>query len=272
MHLHAVLEGGEPALVVDDRFPPYFFVRAADRDALQGVAPAARVTESTLLTFAGEPVLRVEVDLPGDVPPLRARLAEAGVECFEADVRFAYRYLIDHRIRGAFSIDGPFERRPGVGRVYRNPRLEPADFVPRLRVLSFDIETSLDGRALYSLAAAGQGGDRVWLVRAGETGPLSGLPEHATGALVPNERACVEGFLDHLRRSDPDVLTGWNIGDFDVPVLQRVARRTHLRLALGRTEEEAEVRRDLGFTRDPRVILSGRQVLDGLALLRSAFV
>ena len=32
------------------------------------------------------------------------------------------------------------------------------------------------------------------------------------------------------------------------------------------------MRRDLGFTRDPRVILSGRQVLDGLALLRSAFV
>src|SRR4029434_1582341 len=62
------------------------------------------------------------------------------------------------------------------------------------------------------------------------------------------------------------------MGDFAIPVLQRVARRARLRLALGRTDEEAEVRRDLGFTRDPRVILSGRQVLDGLALLRSAFV
>jgi DNA polymerase II len=272
VHLHAVLEDGEPALVVDDRFPPYFFVRTADRDALRQVAPAARVAETTLLTFAAEPVLRVEVGLPGDVPPLRTRLAAAGVECFEADVRFAYRFLIDQEIRGAFTIDGPFERRPGVGRVYRNPRLAPTDFVPRLRVLSFDIETSLDGRSLYSIAAAGHGGDRVWLVRGGAVGPLSGLPDGATGVLVPNERACLEGFLNHLRAADPDVLTGWNIGDFDVPVLQRVARRTHARLALGRTEEEAEVRRDLGFTRDPRVILSGRQVLDGLALLRSAFV
>jgi DNA polymerase-2 len=272
VHLHAVLEGGEAALVVDDRLPPYFFVRAADRDALQRVAPGARVAETPLHTFADEPVLRVEVDLPGDVPPLRARLAESGVECFEADVRFAYRFLIDRRIRGAFSIDGPFERRPGVGRVYRNPRLEPAGFVPRLRVLSFDIETSLDGRFLYSIAAAGHGGDRVWLVRPGESGPLTGLPEAAGGTLVPSERACIEAFLAHLRTADPDVLTGWNVGDFDVPVLQRVARRAHLRLALGRTDEDAEVRRDLGFTRDPRVILSGRQVLDGLALLRSAFV
>ncbi|MGH7358709.1 MAG: DNA polymerase domain-containing protein, partial [Candidatus Rokuibacteriota bacterium] len=272
VHLHAVLETGEPALLVDDRSPPYFFVRAADGDALRRAAPAAHVTESPLLTFGGEPVLRVEVGLPGDVPPLRARLAEAGVECFEADVRFAYRYLIDRRIRGAFTVDGPFERRPGVGRVYRNAHVEPADFVPRLRVLSFDIETSLDGRALYSIAVAGHGGDRVWLVRAGADGPLDGLPDGATAALVPDERACLAAFLAHLRLADADVLTGWNVCDFDVPVLQRVARRTGLRLALGRTDDEAEVRRDLGFTRDPRVILSGRQVLDGLALLRSAFV
>jgi DNA polymerase II len=267
-----VLESGEAALVVDDRFPPYFFVRAADRDALRRVAPVVRLAETTLLTFAGEPTLRVEVDVPGDVPPLRARLAEAGVECFEADVRFAYRFLIDQGIRGAFRVDGPFERRPGVGRVYRNPRLEPADFVPKLRVLSFDIETSLDGRSLYSIAAAGHGGEKVWMVRAGESGPLPGVAGGANGRLVPSERACIEAFLGHLRAADPDVLTGWNIGDFDVPVLQRVARRSQLRLTLGRTDEDAEVRRDLGFTRDPRVILSGRQVLDGLALLRSAFV
>ena len=272
VHLHAVLETGEAALVVDDRFRPYFFVRAAERDALHRVAPDRRVSEAALLTFAGEPVLRVEVDLPGDVPPLRARLGEAGVECFEADVRFAYRYLIDHGIRGAFLVDGPFERRPGVGRVYRNPRLEPAVFEPRLRILSLDIETSLDGRFLYSIAAAGHGGDHVWVVRSGESGPLAGLPETATALRVPSERACLQAFLGHLRATDPDVLTGWNIGDFDVTVLQRVARRAQIRLALGRTEEEAEVRRDLGFTRDPRVILSGRQVLDGLALLRSAFV
>jgi DNA polymerase-2 len=272
VHLHAVLETGEPALVVDDRFRPYFFVRSSDRDALAKAAPGGRVAETALQTFGGEPVLRVEVDLPGDVPPLRGRLAAAGVESFEADVRFAYRYLIDRRIRAAFSVEGDFERRPGIGRVYRNPRLEPVDFVPRLRVLSFDVETSLDGRSLYSIAAAGHGGSHVWMIRPGVDGPLPGLDGGATARLVANERACVATFLAHLRAADPDVLTGWNIGDFDIPVLQRVARRSGLRLALGRTDEEAEVRRDVGFTRDPRVILSGRQVLDGLALLRSAFV
>ena len=275
VHLHAVLECGEPALVVDDRFSPYFFVSSIAADEVRRLEPSARVAATVLVTFAGEPVWRVEVDRPGDVPPLRSRLHAAGVECFEADVRFAYRYLIDHGIRGSFVADGPWERRPGVGRVYRNPGLAPNDFVPRLRILAFDVETSPDGRRLYSIAAAGTGGDRVLLVvpdldaLSATTRALADLP-HVK--VVPDERAALAGFLAHLRAADPDVLTGWNVGDFDVPVLLRVGRRTGLRVALGRTDDEAEVRRDPGFTRDPRVILAGRQVLDGLALVRSAFI
>ena len=130
-----------------------------------------------------------------------------------------------------------------------------------------------DGRRLYSIAAAGAGGDRVLLVvpdpsaLSATTRALADLP-HVKA--VPDERAALAGFLAHLRAADPDVLTGWNVGDFDVPVLLRVGRRTGPRVALGRTDDEAEVRRDPGFTRDPRVILAGRQVLDGLVLIAYA--
>jgi DNA polymerase-2 len=263
VHLHAVLESGEPALVVDDRLAPYFFVRATDAAGVGRLAPDSRVVPTPLRTFGGEPVARVEVRVPGDVPPLRARLAEAGIECFEADVRFAYRALIDRGVRGAFTVRGPFARHPRLGRVYRNPELAPGDFAPRLRVLSLDVETSLDGRRLYSIAAAGTGGDRVFLVGAAAVPGVVGAPD---------ERACLQAFLAHLRAADPDVLTGWNVCDFDVPVLLRAAQRAGLTLALGRTDEPADVRRDPSFTREGRVVLSGRVVLDGLALLRSAFV
>ncbi|HQK88737.1 MAG TPA: hypothetical protein PLU25_14030, partial [Acidobacteriota bacterium] len=43
------------------------------------LSPAGRVT------MAGEPACLVEVPLPADVPPLRARLEAAGVATFEAD-------------------------------------------------------------------------------------------------------------------------------------------------------------------------------------------
>jgi len=67
VHLHTVLEGGEPALVVDDRFVPYFFVRGTDVDTVRRLAPGTRVVETALRAFAGERVARIEVRLPGDV-------------------------------------------------------------------------------------------------------------------------------------------------------------------------------------------------------------
>src|SRR5712692_8473871 len=96
---------------------------AAEEAAVRRLAPGARVVASGLRALGGDPVVRVEVTLPGDVPGVRNRLGEAGVDCLEADLRFAYRYLIDRGIRGAFAVEGEFRRRQDVGRVYRNPEL-----------------------------------------------------------------------------------------------------------------------------------------------------
>jgi DNA polymerase-2 len=259
VHLHAALECGEPALLVDDRFRPYFFVPASEADAVRGAVgrPVA------LRTFDDRPVVRVEAEAPGDLPLMRQRLTAAGVPCFEADVRFAYRYLIDRGVQGSFTVDGPFERRAGTGRVYRNPDLGPGDWVPALRVLSFDIETSPDGRRLYSIGCAGTGGERVLLV---SERPVEGA------VVFPDEATLLAAFLRHVAASDPDVLTGWNVADFDLPVLRQAARRAGLRLTLGRDAEEIDFQRDRGFTRESRVLVNGRVVLDALALVRSSYL
>src|SRR5262249_56742179 len=75
VHLHAVLSDGTPALITDDRMRPYFFVRDADAAAVTG----ATVVPTTLRTFAGEPVVRVEAGVPGDGPGLRPRPGARGV-------------------------------------------------------------------------------------------------------------------------------------------------------------------------------------------------
>jgi len=259
VHLYAVLESGEPALVVDDRASPHFFVAA--RDA--GRVRAASVTPTALRTFADEPVARVDVTLPGDVPPLRRRLADAGIVCYEADLRFAYRWLIDHDVRGAFAVEGPFEQRPGVGRVYRNPTVAPAAWTPALRVLSFDIETSANAGRLYSIAAAGAGGEQVWIVH----------PRPVAGAeAVPDERTLLERFLAHVRTADPDLITGWNVCDFDLAVVLAACQRAGLRCTLGRNDDVLELQRDQNYTRESRALLAGRVVLDGLALVRGAWL
>lgn len=263
IHLHGVLESGEPCLIADDRVRPFFFVRAADRGRVESLAPSATLEETDRRTFSGEPVVRVTTALPSEVPPLRQRLEAAGARCFEADVRFAYRYLIDRGLRGSFLVDGHRERHGTTGWVYRNPRLQPCQWVPRLKVLSIDIETSPAADRIYALALHTADFRRVLLV--------SDRPvDHAES--LPSERALIRRFLGYLGALDPDVITGWNVVDFDLAVLARIARQHGVRFCIGRTEDEFEHRREASFAFESRAVVYGRLVLDGIALMRGAFL
>jgi len=263
VHLYGRLENGEPCLLIDDRARPHFYVRAGAADTVRRHAPGVSVEPTDLAAFSGEPVARVDVAVPGDVPPLRTRLEAAGVDCLEADVRFAYRYLIDRGVRGAFTVRGPHERRDRVGRVYRNPDLEPATWVPPLRMLSIDIETDRRASTLYSIALYAPPIERVLIVSERSVAGAESLP---------TEKTCLNRFLAWVEEIDPDVITGWSVVDFDLAVLQRLCHKHGLRCALGRSASELDIRREGTMGRDSRAAMDGRVVLDGLALLRGAFI
>ncbi len=263
IHLYGVLESGQSFLAVDDRVRPYFFVRASDADTVAESESEVELEETDLVSFAGDAVVRVTVELPGDVPPLRDRLDRLGVPYYEADVRFAYRHLIDNGIRSALAISGSWVEEEPFGRVYKNPTLKPARWKHDLRVLSIDIETDPQAETIFSVALHGCGVETVLIV---------GDRSLQSAQELPSEKALIERFLELVREIDPDVLTGWNVIDFDLRVLLKIAHRHGLRLTIGRAKEEIEVRRDANFTRDVRATLAGRVVLDGLSLLRGAFI
>ena len=82
-----------------------------------------------LRTLHGARVCRVELAHPREAPPLRERLHRAGLPTYEADVRFAYRPLIDRGIRSAVRIHGaPAPLSGGFSRtvLFHEPRLQPA--------------------------------------------------------------------------------------------------------------------------------------------------
>ncbi len=140
VHLYGRLEHGGSFLVRDDRQRPHFYIRATDaeRACALGVQRPERADQHT---FDGAQVCQVEVEAPSDVPPLRDRLHDAGIETFEADVRFAARYLIERAIKGGCEIQGHAVTGPGpLECVFDNPTLLPADVTIEPRVLSFDIE------------------------------------------------------------------------------------------------------------------------------------
>jgi DNA polymerase-2 len=113
----------------------------------------------------GEPAARIDMELPGDVPAMRDALHGADVDTFEADVRFAVRYLIDRRIKASCVINGDAHPGDGVTWIFTNPDVQPADDVAiEPRVLSFDIETDARGQRLLAISMYGLGLDEVLIV------------------------------------------------------------------------------------------------------------
>jgi DNA polymerase-2 len=271
IHVHGRLESGGTFLIRDDRQRASFYIRAADA-ARARVARAPEIQTTDKRTFSGEAVGRIEVEGPPDVPAIRDRLHAAGVDTFEADVRFAVRYLIERGVKGGCEIEGNARPGDGVTWVFDNPTLRPADVKIEPRVLSFDIET--DGRSdkllaisLYAYDAAGEVCiDEVLIVDGSERE----MPEKAIRC--SNEYAALEAFCERIRGFDPDVITGWNIIDFDLTVLQKIAMRVKHPFVLGREPGALRVRKAEGYFGSGQATIPGRLVLDGIDLLRGAFV
>lgn len=268
VHVYGRLEDGSTFLVRDDRQRPHFYIRAADARR----ARALRMPQPVQVdkrTFDGSPVCRIEAQVPGDVPALRDRLHEAGIETFEADVRFAVRYLIERGIKGACEIAAPLETpgHAGVDRVFDNPELRPATLLHIApRVLAFDIETDPKAERLLAISLYGPDCDEVLIVDS------SGRPMPERATRCADEHAALEMFCERVRRLDPDVLTGWNTVDFDLTVLQRIAARVGHPLELGRDAGALRVRKPEGYFGSGQASVPGRLVLDGIDLLRGAFV
>ncbi len=263
--LYGTLEGGGSFLVRDRRHVPGFYVRLVDAGRARDLG-ARPLDPSPMTTLAGEPVARIDVAVPGDTPSLRTRLVEAGIPCYEADIRFAMGFLMDRGIRGAIRIRGDSKPGHGIDHVFEDPILEPAEFAPALSVLSFDIETDPKASELLAVSLDGCGASEVML-RCDE-----GLecPEGAIG--FPDERSLIRAFAKRVRELDPDVLTGWNIVDFDLPVLKGVARRLGVPFEIGRGAGEVRILTPRSSREATRASVPGRSVLDGLMLVRGAFV
>ena len=132
---------------------------------------------------------------------------------------------------------------------------------PELRILSIDIETPADAGAIWSAALVGCGVEEVHLVAKTRVG----------GAVVhPHEKGLVAALVDRVRALDPDVITGWNVVDFDLRVLAARCRATGVPASLGRLPGATRFESDPGFTRQGRADIPGRVVLDGIGVVRDA--
>jgi DNA polymerase-2 len=258
----------------------------------QRSAAAWRVAETKLKNFSHEQVLALYVRTTNAMGEIRRKLIAAGVELSEADVHAPDRFLMERFITGSLAFEseaGPSaaekstHTQSSLSATFFDPRIKSAEFRPTLSALSFDIETDRKAEQLYSIAAYSTHSSKVFMLgdaqwrekltaRADVNAPL--LIE-----VLPNERAVISAFLDHVAEVDPDVLIGWNVVNFDLRCLQRICDRLKMKLTLGRCVggepqavlwREARERGSAKKTERYYATIPGRCALDGIELMRSA--
>lgn len=248
----------------DGRVDYGFWIDAAE--APRARALGVTTTPSPMRSLRRRALARVEATRRGARDDLRRRLEAAGIACHEADLRPADRYRIERGLRSALTIVGAGRPARGVDVGFDDPEVTPARWSPTLRVLSLDIETDPRARRLLSVALHGCGAEEVLLFTP------EGFSAVAGAVCLASEADLLRHLETRIRELDPDVLTGWNVVGFDLRVLASVARRCRLRLCLGRDGAALAVRRARSPRRPWVADLAGRLVLDGVDLVRGAFL
>jgi DNA polymerase II len=271
IHLVGRLAGGETFAIIERRRRPFFYVRQGDEEGTRARAAGAELVSTEKTTMDGTPVLLVETPATAAAQRLRDALHAAGIRTYEADMKLSAQYLMDRRIHGGVSIEGRW--RPGrrVNRIYEDPETGPAEVDPRLTVLSLDIETDARADRVYAVAL-------VFLDPAADTTTgevfLNGQgPSDAR--CFPSEEVMLAALRARIVELDPDIITGWNVVDFDFRVLAKRFAACGVPFDIGRSDSAASFldRSDpdtpARWTRS-KAIVPGRQVLDGMWLVRMA--
>ncbi len=188
------------------------------------------------------------------------RLAAAGISVVATDRAKAADALSALGISGPVVIDG--EGKPGrrVDVIFENPRLRPSDARVPLRWVAIDIETDRAGAVVAVSIVGGPMAAEVLFL-----GPALNATDVTSFA---SEAGLLTAFAERLRARDPDVVTGWNVVDFDLSVLAGRFAHHGLSMDLGRTPGAISSR-----TRDDgrRVVgIAGRAVIDAMRLVRAS--
>jgi DNA polymerase, archaea type len=228
-------------------FRPYFVLADPEAESREKLRADAQVKDlQEIATWLGgkvHPALKVTLTNPWTVPEYRERYRRSGDEpnVLACDIPFVHRFLYDKGLGLTVRFEGEDEPPeivalyPSALKVVRVVTTEGRDiapaepFRPALTVLSFDIENAIRERTIFTICGVvHHGGAPVRTFR------IANVPE----------RRMLEEFARIIEESNPDVITGYNIGGYDIPLLLERAEAVGMpNLPLGRDRGPA---RDAG--------------------------
>ncbi|MBU1198634.1 MAG: hypothetical protein KKF46_04345 [Nanoarchaeota archaeon] len=262
VYLFGRLQNGESFLTINE-FRPYFFIKQSDLNTALEIEKFD-YKETKYKTFDEEPVVKIIMHVPPQIKPLRNKLLEQNISCYEADIRFEYRFMYDHRFQGSLEIEGNYAKGEEIDRVYLDPELKPADYTPKnLKVLSIDIETDITHKQIYAVSLYTDDFKKVIIISDKKL---------KKAISVADEKELIFKFQELLLKVNPDIITGWNLIDFDLKFLENKFSKYNIPFLLGRGNMKCSLRIFNSFFQDSRADFPGRMILDGIQVLKNNFI
>ena len=294
------LADGKTFAIVETGEHAGFYLRTSDREraekSIHTIHPHFETCEKK--TMDGEACFKVSLDTVYRLNKALEILVAHSIRTYEADIRFEDQFRISRRIHGSVRISGNLQPGRHVDCVFVNPDLAPGSWQPRLSVLSFDIETAANKNGLSedgSIAAGSIYEGTIIAIGLSYWDPLHETTVNEVfflGSEIGNpeihcfddERSLLQAFTRRVADLDPDIITGWNVIDFDFRVLATRLQKGSLPLIPGRTSEPGVFLRGTAgrgtamhgtasrgpAPRSDTVIIRGRQIIDAARLVRAA--
>ncbi|MBS3159719.1 hypothetical protein J4436_02940 [Candidatus Woesearchaeota archaeon] len=228
--LYGRLENGESFVTINS-FKPFFYIKENDLENAKKIS-SFEFKRCSLTNFQKEKVVKIILDIPTDVPNLRKQFSEENIETYEADIRFPYRFMMEKGIKGCLEIEGDYKEEEYVNRVYREPELKSCNnYDIKLRILSMDIEVGNNGQ-IYCIS----------LVYDDKKLSLVYNKKIKNSIFCENEEDLIEKFKDYILEIDPDIITGWNVIDFDFDFLKGKFIEHKIDFKLGRDNSKSKIK------------------------------
>tara|TARA_Y100000310_G_scaffold345546_1_gene466333 strand:+ start:5246 stop:7585 length:2340 start_codon:yes stop_codon:yes gene_type:complete len=263
VQLFGKLENGQ-SFVVIDYIKPHFYIKQSDLKKVEKYLSKYKTQSTKLTNFQGEKVIKIIAKTQQELSKLN-RAIRKKIDTYEADIKPQQRFLMERDILTDIEIptQESYESSEKVDRIYNSPKISPAkDFSPKLKIASIDIESSSQGD-LYCIGLYTESFKKVFMVTSQKLNNVISCK---------SEEDCLEKFKSELIKQDPDIITGWNVIDFDLSLLKDLFMKNKIPFDIGRSNVMPRFRLETNFFRSSSVNVSGRQVLDALNFIRDPFI
>ncbi len=239
---------GKVHTLLDTAFYPYFYIAPFNKQmepetiksmdiVIDGEKHEVNSVEKATRNLKGTdtPVLRVCAKTTRSVPKISEYLTEFGIR-YEYDILFWKRYLIDKNVSPLSGVK--VKAHDDNGKLIIDEIKASKDTSEPLTYICFDIET-------YNPATVPRPDKDPVIMISYKTTDRKGVLstkkiDKPFLTTCKDEKAMIKAFVDIIKEIDPDIISGYNSSNFDIPYLIKRAKKNGVDFDITRYGEEPE--------------------------------